>query len=96
MRREHNYGREGIALLAASVLVAIPGMLIGFIGIVLLLASGERSLLIDLAWWFMAIGVLVVGLGLLRHVQAGAEGRRFRGSRPFIRRFSKQRYQAVR
>lgn len=86
VRLEHNYGQEGIALLAASVLVAILGMSVGFIGVGLLLVSGGRDPLVSVAPWIVAIGGLLTGLALMRWAQAKTEGRRFRGSRPFIRK----------
>ena len=86
LRIEQNYGPEGITLIAAGLSSVLPGQLIGCIGIVLLLVSGDRGSLPLIGYSLMGLGVLLVVLGSMRYIQGSKAGRRFRGDRPFVKR----------
>jgi hypothetical protein len=75
---EANYGREGIALMAASAAIEVPASLITMCGIVFLVTSGDRGMLLNFAYWAMGTGIAIGAVGLIRIVQGGREGRRFR------------------
>jgi hypothetical protein len=63
---ERNYGPEGIALNAAGIVTALPGQVIGCIGIALLLVSGSHGPLYGTALAMIAVGVILVILGSIR------------------------------
>jgi hypothetical protein len=83
---EQNYGSQGIALMSAGMVTAFPGQVVGCIGIVLLLTSGDHGSILIAAYWTMGVGVLLVALGSIRYIQGVYAGRRFRGDRPFVKR----------
>lgn len=78
LKMEANYGREGIALMAASAAIEVPASLITMCGIVFLVTSGDRGMLLNFAYWAMGTGIAIGAVGLIRIVQGGREGRRFR------------------
>jgi hypothetical protein len=86
LRMEQNYGPEGIALMSAGMMTAFPGQIIGCVGIVLLLTSGDHGSVLTVAYWTMGAGVLLAALGSIRYVQGVYAGRRLRGDRPFVNR----------
>jgi len=86
LRIEQNYGPEGIALMAAGLFTALPGQLIGCIGIVLLLVSGDHGSLPGIGYSLMGLGVLLVVPGSMRYIQGSKAGRQFREDRPFVKR----------
>lgn len=86
LRMEQNYGPEGIALMSAGMMTAIPGQIVVCVGIVLLLVSGDHSPLVAVAFATMGVGVLLAALGSIRYVQGVYAGRQFRGDRPFMKR----------
>lgn len=86
LRIEQNYGPAGITLMAAGLSSALPGQLIGCIGIVLLLVSGNHGSLPWIGFALMGLGVLLVVLGSMRYIQGSKVGRKFRGDRPFVKR----------
>jgi hypothetical protein len=89
LRIEQNYGPAGIALWAAGMVAVLPGQLLAFVGIVLLLvADGGGSLLVA-GYWLTSVGVIMILLGSIRYLQGVRAGRIFRGDRPFVRRTSK-------
>ena len=87
-RLDQNYGPEGISLIAAGFATAFPGQLAGCVGITLLIMFGSGGgSIVTVAFSLMGAGVLLGALGSVRYAQAGYAGRRFRGDRPFVRRF---------
>jgi hypothetical protein len=86
LRMEQNYGPEGIGLMAAGLVTALPGQLIGCLGILLLLVSGGHGSLPGVGYLLMGLGVLLVVPGSLRYIQGSRAGRSFRGDRPFVKR----------
>ena len=83
---DHNYGPEGIALMAAGTVTAFPGQVIGCVGIVFLLSSGGHGPHFAAGYLLMGVGVLLVIPGSIRYVQRIYAGRRFRGDSPFVKR----------
>lgn len=83
LRMEQNYGPEGIALWAAGMITVLPGMLLGYLRLACLVASGGHPRL--LVNWLHGIGVTLMLLGPIRYIQGIRAGRAFRGGRPFLK-----------
>lgn len=77
-----NYGLEGVLLTGAACATGIPGAILGFLGLGVLLASGGHGPLPPVGYGCGVIGVLAIALSLIRALQAEDAGRRFRGGRP--------------
>ena len=86
LRIEQNYGPEGIALWAASLSTAYPGLLIGWAGFLVLLSSGDRGWPATIGYWLGGLGIFLMALSSIRLFQAARAGRAFRGGRPCLRR----------
>jgi hypothetical protein len=80
---DQNYGPVGVALFNAGMATGLPGGAIGMVGLILLLASGDRRPLVTVAYWTMGVSSMLLFLGMLRLAQVAAAGKRFRGDRPF-------------
>ncbi len=68
------------------MVTALPGQLMAFSGIVLLLASGGSGSFSTVSYWLMGGGVALIFAGSLRYVQGVRAGRAFRGGRPPVKR----------
>jgi hypothetical protein len=86
LRIEQNYGPDGIALWAAGYATTIPGELIAFIGILLLLLTSDRGRHPAAAYAVIGLGIVLLALSSVRFVQGIRAGRAFRGDRPFLKR----------
>lgn len=86
LRLEQNYGPEGIALVAAGVLLWLLGVAIAWVGVVLLLVSGGNGLPFRLGNYLLFAAMVIAVPAIVRAVQASHAGRRFRGDRPFVKR----------
>ena len=85
-RLEGNYGPEGMTLLSAAIMWGLAGVLVGFLGIVLLFSSGDHGSLLTAGYALLCVGILLELSSVARAVQAVYSGRRFRNGRPFVRR----------
>jgi hypothetical protein len=86
LRLEQNYGPEGIALLAAGVLLWLLGVAIAMVGVVVLFVSGGDGLTFRLGNYLLFAAMVVGVPAIVRAIQASYAGRRFRGDRPFVKR----------
>jgi hypothetical protein len=77
-----NYGVEGVMLTGAACATGIPGALLGFFGLTLLIVSGGQGMLIPAGYSCGVISLVAIAMSLIRVLQAEAAGRRFRGERP--------------
>ena len=78
LRIERNYGREGVALAAAGLMWGNIGALIGLVGMIALLASGDHGPGLAVGY-VLCVGALTVEIPALTRVgQAIHTGRRFR------------------
>jgi hypothetical protein len=75
-------GPEGLALLGAGFATVIPGMLSCLVGIVVIVVSGGHSPALTVGKCLVALGVLLVLLGMARWGQAFVAGRRQRDRHP--------------
>ena len=85
LRLEQDYGPEGIALGAAAILLGLTGAVVGWVGLILLLASGGRGPMLHPAYYVIVAGILIELPAIIRSVQGIYAGRRFRGDRPFVK-----------
>jgi hypothetical protein len=86
LRLEQNYGPEGIALLATTILWGLTGSVIGCIGIVFLFVSWGPGPLLHTGYYLIFAGILLECPAMIRAIQGIYVGRRFRGDRPFAKR----------
>jgi hypothetical protein len=85
LRLEQNYGPEGIAMMAATILYVLSGAIVGLIGIALLLLSSDHGPLLTAGYSCMFAGMALEVPGFIRGTQGINAGRRFRGDRPFVK-----------
>jgi hypothetical protein len=84
LRMERNYGPEGIAFMAASILSGLAGAAVGCTGFVLLLTSQGHGNLLHTGYYLMLAGIALECLAMTRAVQGIYAGRRFRVNRAFL------------
>ncbi len=85
-RLQGNYGPEGMTLMSATLLWALTAAVLGCTGIVFLLASGDHGWALGVGYVLMLVGFFLTIPAFIRGFQGVMSGRRFRGSRPFVRR----------
>ncbi len=85
-RLRQNYGPEGMALLAASSTGTRLAFGTGLVGLVVYGLSDFNGLGATLSYALLALTIALGCVAIVRGLQAGAAGRRFRGGRPYIRR----------
>lgn len=86
LRLEQNYGPEGVALYAAAVLLGVVAGAVVCSGIVLLLLSGGDGPLVHIGYGLLLGAIVLECPVMIRCLQGIHAGRRFRGSRPFVKR----------
>jgi hypothetical protein len=84
---EQNYGPEGIALMSAAIVSGLIGAIVGFIGIGLLFLSDDSGSLLHLGYYVIVAAIVLEIPSIIRSIQGIYAGRRFRGTRPFVKRF---------
>jgi hypothetical protein len=77
-----NYGPEGLVLMGAAMATAMPGGIIAFVGLALLVVSRTEGALGVVAYCTVGIGMVAMALSMIRFQQAAEAGKRFRGDRP--------------
>jgi hypothetical protein len=80
-----NYGRRGQLLYAAIAADIIAAFAVGFIGVILLFASGARGPVGAAGYWLLGIAILSSLIAMVRGVQGAHEGRVYRAGRPYVR-----------
>ena len=85
LRLEQNYGPEGIGFAAAAILLGLTGAVVGWVGLILLFASGDRGPMLHPAYCVIVTGILFELPAIIRSIQGIYAGRRFRGNRPFVK-----------
>jgi hypothetical protein len=86
-RLDQNYGPEGIAVRSVGILWGLIGAVVGYVGIALLLLSDGHGPLLHLGYYICVVSMVLEVVSIIRSIQANVVGRRFRGGRPFVRRF---------
>jgi hypothetical protein len=86
LRVEQNYGSEGIALLAAAILVGFAGALVGCSGFIFLFLAAGHGPLVGAGYWCFLAAIVLESAAVIRGLQCARVGRRFRGDRPFVKR----------
>jgi hypothetical protein len=78
-RMEQNYGREGIALMAAAMLSGLVGAAVGFIGIALLFLSGNHGSLLTAGYVLIFAGIALECPAVVRAIQGSTSAGAFAG-----------------
>ena len=82
---QQNYGPDGNLFLSAIAADAIAAGLLGFTGVILLLASKSSGSVAAAGYWLIGVAVLSALIGIVRSIQGSHAGRVFRAGRPFVR-----------
>ena len=83
LRLERNYGDDGIALMAASILANSLASTAGIVGTAFLFISGDQGSLAQSGYSLLFAAMAVGAIGVVRASQCIHVGRQFRGDRPF-------------
>jgi hypothetical protein len=76
-RFNQKYGPEGIVLMGAALATSLPGVLLAWAGIALIVVSRDRNPLGSIASWMLAFSLLLIVLSSIRLQQAKDAGERF-------------------
>lgn len=86
VRMQQNYGPHGVAYLGAAYADTLLGGAIAIAGIGTLIGAWGHGILVVVGFSALFIGAMIDLFGLFRWAQCVRTGRRFRGSRPFVKR----------
>jgi hypothetical protein len=77
-----NYGPEGLALMGAAAATWLPGLIIGWAGLAMIVVSIIYRPFDQVVAILLGTGAALIALSLIRVAQASLAGRNYRGDRP--------------